>query len=455
MVSFSQLTVSADVAWRVYFRKQKTMLSKNLSRPNTRQIRRAFISSTILRPLHACNLLERMRNLGLIMLVFCALPYYSRGQTVVESKSTEPDLRAPTTNAEVGNAEINGATKLAYEGSTSPLTTTAVVGTPDRKYDATFKAGTERIDPAEIRVTILGSGDPFVKVSQASASVLIEVGNDEHDVFFFDLGSGAVAHFDGLKLPVSATTKVFLTHLHADHVGDMPTLVWSLAKAGRMAPVELWGPAAEPKELGTLAYAEHLQAAHAWDTASLKEHPTGTGAHIKATEVPYDKPSKVYERNGVTVSSFPVPHILPGAVGYRLDYQGRSVVFSGDSRPSKELQDACKGGVDLLIHETFPSAAVFARKAHVSEQQAQVVVDEMHTGPAAVGKVFKDARARMSVMWHLAVDHETVGPAYEEMRREYDGPVTIAQDLTVFNITKNAVVVRQAIIDPVAWPVIK
>jgi len=60
----------------------------------------------------------------------------------------------------------------------------------------------------------------------------------------------------------------------------------------------------------------------------------------------------------------------------------------------------------------------------------------------------------MSVMWHLAVDHETVGPAYQAMRSQYDGPVTIAQDLTVFNITREAVVVRQAIIDPAAWPVI-
>jgi ribonuclease Z len=353
------------------------------------------------------------------------------------------------------NAEINESTKLAYEGGTAPLTTTPVVGTPDRKYNATFTAGTEALDPNEIRVTILGSGDPFVKAGQACASVLIEVGNEEHDFFFFDLGSGALAHFDGLKLPVTLTTKVFLTHLHADHVGDMPTLVWSLAKSGRTAPVEVWGPAGETKELGTCAYAQHLEAAHAWDTASLKEHPGRTGAHIIATEVPYDKPAKVYERNGVKISSFPVPHIIKGPVGYRIDYKGNSVVFSGDTLPGEALQEACKGGVDLLIHETFPSAAVFAKKANVPMEHAEIVVNKSHTSPAMVGKVFKEAGARMSVMWHLAVDHDTVGPAYQEMRSEYDGPVTIAQDLTVFNITRNAVVVRQAIIDPVAWPVIK
>ena len=51
------------------------------------------------------------------------------------------------------------------------------------------------------------------------------------------------------------------------------------------------------------------------------------------------------------------------------------------------------------------------------------------------GKVFARAGARMSVMWHLAVDHEVVGPAYADMRTAYDGPVTIAQDLTVFDIS--------------------
>ena len=170
--------------------------------------------------------------------------------------------------------------------------------------------------------------------------------------------------------------------------------------------------------------------------------------------MPYDKPATVYERNGVKISSFPVIHIMNGAVGYRLDYKGSSVVFTGDTRPSKTVVEACKGGADLLIHETFPSAAVFAKKAGVPEKQAELVVNYTHTSPAMAGKVFKRAGARMSVMWHLVVDHDIVGPAYEEMRSQYDGPVTIAQDLTVFNISRKSVVVRQAIIDPVAWPVI-
>ena len=169
--------------------------------------------------------------------------------------------------------------------------------------------------------------------------------------------------------------------------------------------------------------------------------------------MPWDRTSTVYDRDGVRVSSFPVIHILNGSVGYRLDFNGRSVVFSGDTRPCHPLVDACDGA-DLLIHETFPSAPVFAQKAGVPLPFAEAVVNGAHTSPTMAGKVFARAGARMSVMWHLAVDHEVVGPAYADMRTAYEGPVTIAQDLTTFDLSADAVVTRQSTIDPARWPVL-
>jgi ribonuclease Z len=148
-----------------------------------------------------------------------------------------------------------------------------------------------------------------------------------------------------------------------------------------------------------------------------------------------------------------VIHIHNGAVGYRLDYAGRSVVFSGDTRPCRYLVEACDGA-DLLIHETFPTAPVLAKKAGMPLAVAEMIVNGAHTSPEMVGKVFKRAQARMSAMWHLVVDHDTVGPVFEEVRTQYDGPVVISQDLTVFNITKNAIVTRQAKVDAFDWPVV-
>lgn len=113
--------------------------------------------------------------------------------------------------------------------------------------------GTEELLADELRVTVLGSGDPWIRQSQASGSLLIEVGIPERDFFFFDLGSGSLANFNALSLPVEATTKVFLSHLHADHIGDIPGLVGSLAKAGRVDPIEVWGGASEDPDLGLTA----------------------------------------------------------------------------------------------------------------------------------------------------------------------------------------------------------
>lgn len=350
-------------------------------------------------------------------------------------------------------AKIDSSTKLAIEGSLEPLTLTPIVGSPAKPYPEILFHAKEELQPDEIRVTVLGSGDPFVKIGQASASILMEVGNEQKDMFLFDIGSGAIANFNALQLPVTSTTKLFITHLHADHVGDVPALIWSTAKAGRRDPVEVWGPASDNDKLGTTHFTKHLEEAFAWDTESMNGHPGQSGARTITTEIPYDKTQVVYERNGVKITSFPVIHLHFGAVGYKLEYAGRSVVFSGDTRPCTTVVDAAQGA-DLLIHETFPSVGVYAKKASVPPAFAAKIVNGVHTSPTAVGKVFKRAGARMSVMWHFAVDHETIGPAYKEVQEQFDGPVTIAQDLTTFNLTKDSVVVRQASVDPTAWPVV-
>ena len=137
--------------------------------------------------------------------------------------------------------------------------------------------GTEPLAAGEIRVTVLGSGDPWIRRSQASGSLLVEVGNAEKDFFFFDLGSGALANFNALGLPVESTTKVFLSHLHADHIGDIPGLLGSLAKAGRIDPVEIWGGGSEDPALGLAAFVRpHGQGAgvgHARRSAASARRP--------------------------------------------------------------------------------------------------------------------------------------------------------------------------------------
>ena len=119
--------------------------------------------------------------------------------------------------------------------------------------------GTEAVRAGEIRVTVLGSGNPPPTRAQASASILVEVGNRERDMLLFDVGSGSLANFMGLSLPMGSLEKVFLTHLHHDHCCDFPLFAitgWMWSRKG--APIVV-GPK------GTKHFCKHLFEGGAFD----------------------------------------------------------------------------------------------------------------------------------------------------------------------------------------------
>jgi len=345
----------------------------------------------------------------------------------------------------------NSLPAAAYLGGTRALTTTPVVGTPEPHRSDMFVPGAEELAVGEIRVTVLGSGDPWIRRSQASGSVLIEVGNAEKDFFFFDLGSGSLANFTALELPVEATTKLFLSHLHADHVGDVPGLLGSFAKAGRVDPVEIWGGGSDDPAFGLSAFVEHMGKAMAWDTESIRGARPTTGCDAIAHEIAFARPAQVYERNGVVIASFPAIHGLSGAVGYAITYAGRKVVFSGDTRPCRYVAEAAEGA-DLLIHECFQSPKVVARTTGLPLETALKITGLAHTVPEQMGKILNHTKPRMGALWHLDLT-PGVDEVFDELGARYDGAVTVTQDLTVFNVTEDAVTARQAKVNDAAPPV--
>jgi ribonuclease Z len=343
------------------------------------------------------------------------------------------------------NSESMSLPVPVFAGGAKAITLTPVVGTPRREYAEMFIPGEEKLEDGEMRVMVLGSGNPWVTRGQASASVLVEVGNAERDLLVFDLGSGSLANYASLKLPVNKLNKVFLSHLHADHTGDLITLSGSYSKVGRAdGPIYVWGPSGTEPRLGTRHFVESIEEALAWDTEAGRGPINPDSLKIVVSEFDFSQTQVVYEENGVKVTSFPVVHALSGAVGYRIDFADLSFVYSGDTRACWPLVRACEGGVDLLIHECFPPAAALAAASGLSIERATIALNAAHTSPRAAGKVFGLVKPRVAGLWHTLLSPQVIPLVFSELGAVYNGPVVQTQDLTVFNVTKEAVVARQA-----------
>jgi ribonuclease Z len=342
-----------------------------------------------------------------------------------------------------------------FAGGRGAITTTPVVGEPHREYAEAFVPGEEELEDGEMRVTVLGSGNPWVTRAQASAGMLVEVGNAERDLVVLDLGTGSLANFSSLKLPVNKLDKVFITHLHADHTPDLITLFGSYRKSGRVdRGVRVWGPSGSEPRFGTKHFVDAIREACNWDSESTRSIHAEESFELSVSEFDYAETQVVYEAGGVTITAFPVVHALSGAVGYRIDFAGLTFVHSGDTRPGWPLVRACEGGsVDLLIHECFPPAEVIAAGMGMPIERASMILNQAHTSPRGAGKVFGLVRPRMAGLWHTQIAAASSPLIFAELRKVYDGPVVQLQDLTVFNITKEAVVARQAQVEPQPLPV--
>ena len=313
-----------------------------------------------------------------------------------------------------------------------------------------YYPGTEDLAPNEMRVVACGTGMPNSRPKQAAACFLVELGNG--DKFIFDIGIGSAERISAMKIPYDYLDKLFIGHLHADHFGDLGALWIGGVISNRLKPLRVWGPSGHKPEFGTKYALERMQEMFTWDFGSRLGNIDLRGLVLEVTEFDYRAVNKViYNENGVTIRTIPAIHALDGPVSFILEWNGLKFAYSSDTFPNKWWIEHTKGA-DIAIHECFLPPEDLIRKQKFLPMVALGVGTQVHTSPAQFGKVMSEIKPRLAVGYHFFNDFDTLPNVTKGVRKTYDGPLVLATDYMVFNITKDDIKVRMAAIDEDIWP---
>ncbi|CUH42037.1 guanitoxin biosynthesis MBL fold metallo-hydrolase GntH [Ruegeria atlantica] len=318
----------------------------------------------------------------------------------------------------------------------------------DRPRDV-YYPNSEDLAADEMRVIACGTGMPTTRAAQAAACFLVELGNG--DKFLFDIGSGSAERISSLQIPYNYLDKVFIGHLHTDHFGALHDLFIGGALMGRNVPLRVWGPSGPVEELGTAYAMEHMQKMLTWDLSGRAGLIDFRGFTMEVNEFDYRGENEiVYEENGVVIRSFPAIHSLDGPVSYSLEWNNLKFVFSSDSYPNKWFIEYAKDA-DIAIHECFVAVPDLVAKMNFTPESALLVGTQVHTAPEAFGKIMNEVKPRIAVAYHFFNDFDTSTNVYERIRQTYDGPLSLADDFMVWNVTKDEITVRMAVTEERTW----
>jgi ribonuclease Z len=194
-----------------------------------------------------------------------------------------------------------------------------------------------------------------------------------------------------------------------------------------------------------------MEKVYAWDIAGRLGQTDIRGFKFEIHEFDYRQVNKVvYQENGVTIRSFPAIHAIDGSVSYSLEWNGLKIVFGSDTFPNKWFVKNAKEA-DLVIHECFITVPDLVAKYRLTPEAALQVGTQIHTAPEAFGKVMSMVKPRHAVAYHFFKDTDTTGPILERVRTTYDGPLSLAEDFMVWNVTKDGIRERMAVVDEHTW----
>jgi ribonuclease BN (tRNA processing enzyme) len=248
-----------------------------------------------------------------------------------------------------------------------------------------------------MELVVLGSGTGVPSLRRASPSFLVEISGRR---LLLDAGPGALRQLLAAGVTINLLDYIFITHRHPDHCADLPAFLFATKYAGlppRVTPCSVIGRSG-------------LRDFHAALTSAWGRWIEPEPGQVELMEVePGDIPLPPGEP--FRASCRALAH-TPESLAYRIEAQGRSLVYSGDTDYSEALVDLARGA-DLLVTEcSFP--------------EGQKV--EGHLTPSLAGRMAREAGVGRLLLTHLYPPADEADVA-AEAAREFPGEVTLAEDL--------------------------
>jgi len=290
------------------------------------------------------------------------------------------------------------------------VTLLALLAIPD-------SAGAQSCMGNPVAVQILGSGGPRINRDRASSSYLLWI--DAQAKLLVDMGGGAFLRFGQSQAQLGDLSAMAISHLHADHVSDLPAFLW-LSHQTRKEPLPIVGPSgndqapAFPTFLRRLFDEKDGAFPLLGPTLGAVQGEAGGGVRldIAVVDVTKAQPSTVFDRGGVAVTALGIPHGNVPTLAYRVTTRGVSIVFSSDQ------------------NGTSPAFVEFARGAHVLIMHLAIAAgttNPLHASPAVVGRVAQQAGVGRLIVSHIGLFD--LDAAIAELKKFYTGPLTVGADL--------------------------
>jgi len=292
-------------------------------------------------------------------------------------------------------------------------------------------AWAQRCGAGPATVQILGSGGPFINPERASASYLLWV--DGQARMLVDMGGGAYLRFGQSGAKLSDLALIGISHLHPDHVSDLPALLW-LSHLLRKEPLPIVGPSGNPMSGPTdLArgglpgndvspdfptflsrlFDEKDGAFQVLGATLGAARGNGVRLNVNVVDVAKAESSIVFKGHDLTVTALGIPHANMPTLAYRVETPAGSVVFSSDQNGTNpKFVEFARNANVLIMHLTIAAGAA---------------TTTLHAAPVVVGRIAREAGVGHLIVGHIG--QFDLDAAIGELKQSYTGPLTIGADL--------------------------